>query len=209
MDRRAGEEAFRDQLDWIFQLVPQFVDLSDSIIHNLQLRIDNWSVTEREREKEESERESRWFRSACARCREQNPRIADIIVKNGPFLKIYTEYFRVFDKQCRAMDEHRKANAAFDAVMAEFEADRVSLGLGIAHHLLRPVQRIPQYRLLLEQYRKTLPDDDPAYDEERRAADKALGIVSQVTQHLIRPVGHRPAAAEPRPSCCAPRSTST
>lgn len=45
--------------------------------------------------------------------------------------------------------------------------------------MLKPVQRIPQYRLLLDDYYRHLPDDHP----DRANAQEGLRIVSEVADH--------------------------
>lgn len=128
-------------------------------------------------------------------CRDENAQLADIFLKKGPYLKMYSTYVREFDKNVALLEEQSKKNPAFGAVVREFEVMRlarpvfsvrreggvafavaeVSLfiqgprmlllsdftpplcpqasplcaNLALKHYLLKPVQRIPQYQLLL------------------------------------------------------------
>lgn len=47
------------------------------------------------------------------------------------------------------------------------------------HHMLGPVQRVPRYRLLLEDYVKRLPEDS----DERPVAGKALQLITVAATH--------------------------
>ena len=47
------------------------------------------------------------------------------------------------------------------------------------HHMLGPVQRIPRYRLLLEDYLKKLPENDPDYPNTK----KALELITIAATH--------------------------
>ena len=47
------------------------------------------------------------------------------------------------------------------------------------HHMLGPVQRVPRYRLLLEDYVKKLPED--AVD--RQEAEMALCLITKAATH--------------------------
>lgn len=47
------------------------------------------------------------------------------------------------------------------------------------HHMLGPVQRIPRYKMLLEDYTKRLPDDSP----DKVEAEKALELISIAATH--------------------------
>lgn len=52
--------------------------------------------------------------------------------------------------------------------------------LAIKHYMLKPVQRIPQYKLLLEKYLRHVPKDSEEYSD----AQTALSIVSKVADHI-------------------------
>ena len=58
-------------------------------------------------------------------CREADPRIADIFVKKGPFLKLYTSYIREFEMMCNTLDDARRKYPEFDRVVADFEVSCV------------------------------------------------------------------------------------
>lgn len=127
-------------------------------------------------------------------CRDEKAQLADIFLKKGPYLKMYSTYIREFDKNVALLEEQSKKNTAFGAVVREFEvmqlaqpvfsvhkeggvafaaaevplfiydsrllllsdftapcaqASPLCANLALKHYLLKPVQRIPQYQLLL------------------------------------------------------------
>lgn len=53
--------------------------------------------------------------------RTEQQRIADIFVKKGPYLKMYSMYIKEFDKNIALLDEQCKKNPGFAAVVKEFE----------------------------------------------------------------------------------------
>ncbi|PIO32747.1 hypothetical protein AB205_0007360 [Aquarana catesbeiana] len=79
----------------------------------------------------------------------EHQKIADIFVKKGPYLKMYSTYIREFDRNVALLDEQCKKNSAFAGVVKDFEISPRCANLALKHYLLKPVQRIPQYRLLL------------------------------------------------------------
>lgn len=110
--------------------------------------------------------------------RDETEQVADIFLKVGPYLKMYSTYIRQFDKNVALLEEQSRKNSPFAAVLREFEVTatrffvffvvvffRVCLfpsptrslpqasprcaNLALKHYLLKPVQRIPQYQLLL------------------------------------------------------------
>lgn len=53
--------------------------------------------------------------------RTEQQRIADIFVKKGPYLKMYSTYIKEFDKNIALLDEQCRKNPGFAAVVREFE----------------------------------------------------------------------------------------
>lgn len=49
----------------------------------------------------------------------------------------------------------------------------------LQHHMLGPVQRIPRYKMLLEDYLKRLPEDSP----DRLETSTALDLISKAADH--------------------------
>lgn len=55
--------------------------------------------------------------------RGDHQRLADIFVQKGPYLKMYSTYIRQFDNNVALLDEQCRKNAAFAAVVREFEVE--------------------------------------------------------------------------------------
>jgi len=55
--------------------------------------------------------------------READPRLADIFVKKGPFLKMYTSYIKDYESMVSLLDETRHKNPDFDKIATDFEVD--------------------------------------------------------------------------------------
>ena len=53
--------------------------------------------------------------------RDKEQRIADIFVKKGPFLKLYTSYIREFETMSGTLEEARKKYPEFDQAVKDFE----------------------------------------------------------------------------------------
>lgn len=64
--------------------------------------------------------------------------------------------------------------------MKDFEASPRCRKLEVRHYMLKPIQRIPQYKLLLQDYLKTLPEGH----HDKLDTERALEIVSRVADHL-------------------------
>uniref|UniRef100_A0A671VT11 FYVE, RhoGEF and PH domain-containing protein 3-like n=1 Tax=Sparus aurata TaxID=8175 RepID=A0A671VT11_SPAAU len=110
---------------------------------------------------------------------DSNPRIGDILQKLAPFMKMYGEYVKNFDRAMDLVNTWTQRSSQFKSVVQNIQKQDVCGNLTLQHHMLEPVQRIPRYELLLRDYLKKLPDD--ALD--RKDAEKALELISTAANH--------------------------
>nr|XP_032828102.1 FYVE, RhoGEF and PH domain-containing protein 6 isoform X1 [Petromyzon marinus] len=150
----AGKPLVDDKtLSQILLYLPQLYELNQSLLQELEERMAHW----------EEERE----------------RIADVIMRKGPYLKMYSAYIKEFDRITLLLDECCRKCPPFAAVVRDFEMSPRCANLALKHHLLKPVQRIPQYRLLLTDYLKNLTPESADYKDTQAA----LAMVSEVADH--------------------------
>ncbi|NXY45331.1 FGD6 protein, partial [Ceuthmochares aereus] len=151
--RQLGKPVIEDRiLNQILYYLPQLYQLNRDLLRELEERLSHWL---------------------------ENQRIADIFVKKGPYLKMYSTYIKEFDKNIALLDEQCKKNAGFASVVKDFEMSPRCASLALKHYLLKPVQRIPQYRLLLTDYLKNLLEESADY----RDTQDALAVVIEVANH--------------------------
>lgn len=151
--RQLGKPVIEDRiLNQILYYLPQLYELNRDLLKELEERMLTWT---------------------------EQQRIADIFVKKGPYLKMYSTYIKEFDKNVALLDEQCKKNPGFAAVVREFEMSPRCANLALKHYLLKPVQRIPQYRLLLTDYLKNLLEDSV----DHRDTQDALAVVIEVANH--------------------------
>ncbi|KAM9520057.1 FYVE, RhoGEF and PH domain-containing protein 2 isoform 2-T3 [Guaruba guarouba] len=108
-----------------------------------------------------------------------NPRIGDAIQKLAPFLKMYGEYVKNFDKAVELITVWSEKSPPFQELIADIQKRKVCANLTLQHHMLEPVQRIPRYELLLKDYVQKLPPESPDRDD----AEKALEMIFMVAKH--------------------------
>lgn len=136
----------------ILKHLPPLQALSENLLGELKLARDQWPRTQK---------------------------IAHVLVKIGPFLKHYSTYIREFESIQQQFSDNMKKYPQFGDKVKEFESSERCQRLTIQHHLLKPIQRIPQYRLLLQQYLHHLKPDDIDYED----TVNALEVVSRVAEH--------------------------
>ncbi|CAI5664863.1 FYVE, RhoGEF and PH domain-containing protein 4a isoform X1 [Oreochromis niloticus] len=110
---------------------------------------------------------------------DSKPRIGDILQKLTPFLKMYAEYVKNFDKAMELLKQWTDRSPQFKAIIQEIQSQEVCGCLTLQHHMLEPVQRVPRYEMLLKDYLKKLPQDDP----DRRDAERSLEIIGTAATH--------------------------
>lgn len=108
-----------------------------------------------------------------------NPRIGDILQKLAPFLKMYGEYVKNFDRAMELVSTWTQRSTNFKTTVQNIQKQDVCGNLTLQHHMLEPVQRIPRYELLLKDYLKKLPDGAP----DRKYAENALELISTAANH--------------------------
>ncbi|XP_038666853.1 FYVE, RhoGEF and PH domain-containing protein 6 isoform X2 [Scyliorhinus canicula] len=151
--RQYGKQVIEDKiLNQILYYLPQLYELNRGLLRELEERMAHW---------------------------DEHQRIADIFMEKGPYLKMYSTYIKEFDKNVCLLDEQCKKNPMFAAVVREFEMSSRCANLALKHYLLKPVQRIPQYKLLLTDYVKNLSRDCADYEDTQAA----LAIVVEVANH--------------------------
>ncbi|KJH47604.1 RhoGEF domain protein [Dictyocaulus viviparus] len=105
-------------------------------------------------------------------------RIANVVRKQAPFLKMYSEYTNNYDRATKTFEDMKKKKKFAD-VVREIEKLPECEGLPLSHHLICPVQRVMRYQLLLQEYKKHLVEKDGDYED----ADAALQLVLQAASH--------------------------
>uniref|UniRef100_A0A672H5W6 FYVE, RhoGEF and PH domain-containing protein 6-like n=1 Tax=Salarias fasciatus TaxID=181472 RepID=A0A672H5W6_SALFA len=151
--RQSGKPVIEERhLNQILYYLPQLYELNQDLLRELKQRVATW---------------------------DEHARLADVFLKKGPYLKMYSTYIREYDKNVALLEEQTKRSPAFGAVVRTFEASPRCASLALKHYLLKPVQRIPQYQLLLTDYLKNLSEDSCDYKDTQAA----LAIVKEVANH--------------------------
>ncbi|XP_001495203.2 FYVE, RhoGEF and PH domain-containing protein 2 isoform X1 [Equus przewalskii] len=152
-EARSGKAFPEDVVRLIFSNISSIYQFhSQFFLPELQRRLDDWSAT---------------------------PRIGDVIQKLAPFLKMYSEYVKNFERAAELLATWTDKSAPFQEVITRIQSSEASGSLTLQHHMLEPVQRIPRYELLLKEYVQKLPAQAP----DRADAQKALDMIFSAAQH--------------------------
>ncbi|XP_047588480.1 FYVE, RhoGEF and PH domain-containing protein 2 isoform X3 [Lutra lutra] len=152
-EARASKAFPEDVVRLIFSNISSIYQFhAQFFLPELQRRLDDWTAT---------------------------PRIGDVIQKLAPFLKMYSEYVKNFQRAAELLASWTDKSAPFQEVITRIQSSEASGSLTLQHHMLEPVQRIPRYELLLKEYVQKLPAQAP----DRADAQKALDMIFLAAQH--------------------------
>ncbi|XP_061418672.1 FYVE, RhoGEF and PH domain-containing protein 4-like [Lethenteron reissneri] len=108
-----------------------------------------------------------------------NPRIGDILQKLAPFLKMYGVYVKNFDDAHKLVSTWTTQSSRFADIVLDIQRQAECMNLTLQNHMLGPVQRIPRYQLLLQDYLKRLAPGAP----DRPDAEKSLDLIATAATH--------------------------
>ncbi|ELW70543.1 FYVE, RhoGEF and PH domain-containing protein 1 [Tupaia chinensis] len=117
--------------------------------------------------------------SKDAQSEDRYPRIGDILQKLAPFLKMYGEYVKNFDRAVELVNTWTERSTQFKVIIHEVQKEEACGNLTLQHHMLEPVQRIPRYELLLKDYLLKLPHGSP----DSKDAQKSLELIATAAEH--------------------------
>ena len=143
----------------IFSNLFSLKSLSDAFCKDFQKRIEGW---------------------------EESPLIADILAKNGPFLGIYYQYTEEYSENGVNLEKLKDKYPKFKKAVQDFEGKPECGNLKISSFFLNPVQRLPRYKLLLENYLKRLEESDLDYANAVKALDVVAKAAARVNDTMAQ-----------------------
>lgn len=105
--------------------------------------------------------------------------IADIVLEMAPFFKTYTRYCNNYDRTMQLVSKN-KLNPDFKTFLANLDKDEKTNKLGLQSYLIKPIQRIPRYRLLLQDLLKHTHKEHKGYKKIEDSIEK----IKEVADHL-------------------------
>eukprot|EP00698_Gefionella_okellyi_P025313 TRINITY_DN9234_c0_g1_i1.p1 TRINITY_DN9234_c0_g1~~TRINITY_DN9234_c0_g1_i1.p1 ORF type:complete len:1132 (-),score=272.22 TRINITY_DN9234_c0_g1_i1:130-3525(-) len=141
-----------EAVDALFSCTEIILSFNEKLCSDLDKRITNWSPTQV---------------------------LGDVFKQMAPWLKVYTSYVNNYP---RALDtlRHLQKNSSFTKFMVAQETKPQLKGLKLTDFLIMPIQRIPRYEMLLNEYMKNTPKGHRDHDNMQQA----LLSVRQVAQYV-------------------------
>ncbi|XP_013402225.1 rho guanine nucleotide exchange factor 39 [Lingula anatina] len=110
--------------------------------------------------------------------------IGDAFLSLAPFLKLYSMYANNHEHALGTLLEWEQKKPEFSAFRRAQEEESEVMGLKFNALLITPVQRIPRYKLLLEDLLENTPPEDDDYKALKDAAIMIAGVAAHINEHI-------------------------
>ncbi|XP_027731570.1 FERM, ARHGEF and pleckstrin domain-containing protein 2 isoform X2 [Vombatus ursinus] len=126
-----------------------------------------------------------WEGASSAHKKGDLQRIGDIMLKNMHHLKEFTSYLQKHDQVLTELEKATRRLKKLETVYKEFELQRVCY-LPLNTFLLKPIQRLIYYRLVLGRLCKHYLPGHPDYPDCKRALHEISEMTSRLQSSLLR-----------------------
>ncbi|XP_021103016.1 FERM, RhoGEF and pleckstrin domain-containing protein 2 isoform X6 [Heterocephalus glaber] len=126
-----------------------------------------------------------WEGLSIAHTKDDHQRIGDILLKNMRQLKDFTSYFQRHDKVLAELEKATKHGTKLEAVYKEFELQKVCY-LPLNTFLLKPIQRLVHYRLLLSRLCRHYTPGHHDYADCVNALETITEVTTTLQHSLIQ-----------------------
>jgi hypothetical protein len=114
---------------------------------------------------------------------EREQKLADLLLNLAVTFKLYTAYITEFEKSCKLIREELKRNKKMEQAIKESNAQLREAGCSIfdlnSYNIL-PIQRLPRYRLLIEDLLRHIPED---HVENRGKVQQARDAICKIVAY--------------------------
>ncbi|XP_056270153.1 FERM, ARHGEF and pleckstrin domain-containing protein 2 isoform X3 [Pseudoliparis swirei] len=135
--------------------------------------------------KELDQRLAFWEGRSNAHVKGDYQRIGDVMLRNMCALKEFTGFLRKHDEVLTELEKASKKLKKLETVYKEFELQKVCY-LPLNTFLLKPIQRLMHYKLILERLCKHYSPGHRDHDDCKEALKEVAEIATQLQSSLIR-----------------------
>ena len=108
-------------------------------------------------------------------------KLGDVFVQLGPYFKVYKEYVKNFDDASAHLNAMQEEYPLFAQTLEQL---RMIQGLDLPSYLVMPVQRVPRYRMLLDEMIKMTRPTHVDYADLQAALDIIKEVAMQVNTNV-------------------------
>ena len=151
--------------------------LSPALVSLFSEMMDWWKALLRLHEDLDAELNAKCFRGSGNRELLPNSGVLllEALIKRAPFLKAYAEYCRLHPVVLEVIKKERQSSPLFESLITNFQTSAEAQGLSIQSFLIKPIQRVCKYPLLLRELKKNSQKNARI---DIRKLEKAIDIVN-------------------------------
>ena len=116
---------------------------------------------------------------------DQHRKISDIFLHYRSHFNVYLPYLKNFSSMNKHFDERCSSDSQYRTACLSFEKLPQCRNLKIKHFLLKPVQRFPQYKLLLKDYLKHLTEAAEDYEDTVSALEIVTDLLKNANDVIL------------------------
>jgi len=121
-----------------------------------------------------------------------NRNVGKIFKQFAPFFKMFTMYLNNYEHAINLKCSLCDTNAAFNEFVNHAQCDPRCKAMDLNSFLITPVQRVPRYKLLLEELLKKCPETEPDY----KLLQEAFELTKESAKHNNEMIRQKEAADE-------------
>ncbi|XP_038049889.1 rho guanine nucleotide exchange factor 39-like [Patiria miniata] len=110
--------------------------------------------------------------------------IAQAFIQLAPFMKVYCAYVNNFEKASQKLQDWERKRAAFVQFLREQEGKPECANLTLHALLITPIQRIPRYKLLLEELLSSTDENHEEYEQLQEAAARMTEVTYGINEYI-------------------------
>ncbi|KAJ8277083.1 hypothetical protein GJAV_G00071300 [Gymnothorax javanicus] len=170
---------------WFRSAVIKENAMPEGLMNLLFSNIDPIYEFHREFLKEVEQRLALWEGRSNAHAKGDHQRIGDVMLRNMSTLKEFTSYLQKHDEVLTELEKATKRLKKLEMVYKEFELQKVCY-LPLNTFLLKPIQRLMHYKLLLERLCRHYSPEHCDYEDCKEALSEVTKMAAQLQSSLIR-----------------------
>jgi len=146
-----------EQMTVLFANLEDLINVNTELLKSLIKRLQDWS---------------------------EEQKIGDVLLQLAPFLRLYTLYSLNFERANEILQE-LATKVIVKTFLDNQLQDPVSNGLDFSAYLIMPIQRIPRYRLLLEELINNTDKNHPDYKDLEESLVKLKSVAEEVNKAVV------------------------
>ncbi|KAM4722794.1 FYVE, RhoGEF and PH domain-containing protein 5 [Rhinophrynus dorsalis] len=115
---------------------------------------------------------------------EESQKISDVFLSRESRFAHHTAFIVAFDKMTAALDECTLKSSHIAMVVREFEKNLVCAQTSVKHELIKVVQRIFHYHMILTDYLNNLCPDWTEYEDTQAALQMVSGVADRASDSM-------------------------